>query len=308
MTENQKQQTLARSLIQGSLWLCVEGPQHRGEPNNLKKWKWINEQNTKEGEHGHKGVEECEREGSRGCCSTLPLLIKIWPSLCCSVGRRVFNVPLSWQLRPQCWCTFLEDHYSRSSTWPPPACPQHTSALSRPLLLLFLASLSYFSCVFFCCCTFCVLLFFFSSTPPPMPFHWSSSSVIEVHWTESLRGTGGFFCQLGFRAGFILTCHFTRPQVCDRVEQLWTQLSGPAHGLLWTGGKVQVCRAFFSQPDAAQEQIATRGVLLGQQNRRLSTVKENATQCVGPCNMLFTKTATEFSQAKAMTLKHIIYQ
>lgn len=36
MTENQKQQTLARSLIQGSLWLSVEGPRHRGVPNDKK--------------------------------------------------------------------------------------------------------------------------------------------------------------------------------------------------------------------------------------------------------------------------------
>lgn len=166
MTENQKQQTLARSLIQGSLWLCVEGPQHRGEPNNLKKWKWINEQNTKEGEHGHKGVEECEREGSRGCCSTLPLLIKIWPSLCCSVGRRVFNVPLSWQLRPQCWCTFLEDHYSRSSTWPrPPALSTHLRRHDRSCCyfwLLLAISVVCFSVVVH-------FVFFFSFFPPPPP-------------------------------------------------------------------------------------------------------------------------------------------
>ncbi len=78
-----------------------------------------------------------------------------------------------------------------------PACPQHTSAQSRPLLLLFLASLSYFSCVFFCCCTFCVCFFFlFFSSTPPNAFSLKYLSVIEVHWTESLRGTGGFSASL----------------------------------------------------------------------------------------------------------------
>ena len=98
---------------------------------------------------------------------------------------------------------------------PPPRRPRHTSATSRLLLLLFLASLSYFSCVFFCCCTFCVLFFFFfSSTPPLPPFHWSSLSVIEVHWTRSLRDIWGEGSrQLGFRAGFLLACCIAGPQV-----------------------------------------------------------------------------------------------
>lgn len=42
--------------------------------------------------------------------------------------------------------------------------------------------------------------------------------------------------------------------------------------------KVQACCLSFSQPAAAQEQVAVRGDLPGQQNRRSSTIKENATQ------------------------------
>lgn len=92
------------------------------------------------------------------------------------------------------------------------------------------------------------VFFFFSAPPhpPPLTSHWSSLRVNEVHWTEPLRGKkGGGFCQLGCRAGFIFACHIIRPQVCGWGEQLQSQLSGPAHTLLWTIGRRR-CAASLS--------------------------------------------------------------
>jgi len=61
------------------------------------------------------------------------------------------------------------------------------------------------------------------------------------------------------------------------AEQPRARLSGPAHGPRWLeeGAGVTPLRV---QPAAAREQVATRGDLLWQ-NRRSSTLKENATQC-----------------------------
>lgn len=177
------------------------------------------------------------------------------------LGERVLNVPLSWQLRPQCWHTFLEDH----STWPPdsPRRPQHTSAPSRPLLLLFLASFGYFSCVFFLllyilCSLFLFYFFFFFPLPPLPPCHWSLS-VFEVHWTKSLWRTEGFSASLALEQGLFLPVTSRGPR-CVAGQSSCVPSSRVAVNLR----KVQVCCLFFSQPGAAKEQVAMSGDLLGQ--------------------------------------------
>lgn len=81
-----------------------------------KRWKRINEQNTKGG-HGHKGVEECKGGQRRLSQHPATVDLKYGRLSVVVLLERVLNVPLPWQPRPQCCCTFLEDHYSHSSTW-----------------------------------------------------------------------------------------------------------------------------------------------------------------------------------------------
>lgn len=71
---------------------------------------------------------------------------------CCSAGRGVLNVPLSWQPLPQCWHTFLEDYCSRSSTSFPVALSAHLlrhDCYSSYLWLLFAIFSSHFLYNFF---------------------------------------------------------------------------------------------------------------------------------------------------------------
>lgn len=152
---------------------------------------------------GTKGERSVRERAAEAIAAPCHCWFKIWPSLCCcSVGKGC----LMCRCHGNCGHN-AGAHFLRTTTATPrldpcsPRCPQHTSTPSRPLLLLFLASLRYFSCVFFCCCTFCVLFFFSLFFHPPSPFHWSTLSVIEVHWTESLRGTGGVSASLAQEQG-----------------------------------------------------------------------------------------------------------
>lgn len=206
-----------------------------------KRCKQINERNTTGG-LGHKRVEECERGQPR--LSQHPATVDLkYGRLSVVLMERLLNVPLSRQPWPQCWRTFLEDHYSQSSTWLTAA---HPSALSTHLrhhdrsccyfwLLLAISVVCFSVVVHF------VFLFFFSCTPVTLPLKYSECNWGSLNWT--LEGYWGILCHFGFRAGFILACRITRPQVCSWGEQLWSQLSGPTHRLLWTKGR---CRCATS--------------------------------------------------------------
>lgn len=228
---------------------------------------------------GTKGERSVTERAAEAIAAPCHCWFKIWPSLCCcSVGKGC----LMCRCHGNCGHN-AGAHFLRTTTATPrldpcsPRCPQHTSTPSRPLLLLFLASLRYFSCVFFCCCTFCVLFFFsLSLLPPPIAFplkylecNWGSLNwILEGNW-------GGFSASLAPEQGLFSPVTSRCPRcVAGGVGACEPSCLGAAHGRLRARGR---CRCV--QPDAAQEQVATRGDLPGPQNRRSSTKKENATQC-----------------------------
>lgn len=250
-----------------------------------KRWKWINEQNTK-GRHGHKGVEECERGQPRLSQHPATVDLKYAVSLLLFCWKRVLNVPLSWQLRPQCCCTFLEDHYSHSSTWLAAARPVALSTHLRrhDRLLLFLASLSLFQLCVFSVVVHFVFLFFFLA--PSSPFHWSSLSVIEVHWTEPLRDIGGVYARLALKQGLFSPVASHGP-MCVVWESSCDHSCLGQHTGCCGREEGAGMPPLYLQPAPAQEQVATRGDLCGQRNKRSSAIKENATQCKNLHNVIY---------------------
>lgn len=171
-------------------------------------------------------------------------------------AERPFNVPLSWQRWPRCWRTLPEDHYSHFSTClPTPPLSAHICTITTDPLL-FLAPLSYFSCVFFCCCTFCLFLFYNSSCLLFTEVEWA-----QLRFTEPNRW--GIFgrtvsAHLASERGFILSCcTVTQSQVCALETAAVVQLSAWNTGCCGRkvgAGEPPLC----PHPTPAQEQVAAR--------------------------------------------------
>lgn len=231
-------------------------------------------------------MEECERGRPRLSQHPATVDLKYGRLSVVVLLERVLNVPLSWQPWPQCWRTFLEDHYSHSSTWLAPfALSTHLRRHDRSCCyfwLLLVISVVCFSVVVH----FVFFFFFFFSPAPPSPFHWSSLSIIEVHWTEPWRDIGRFYASSALEQGLFSPVASHGPRCVAGASSCDHSCLGQHRGCCGRKEGAGV-PPLYLQPAPVQRQVATRGDLRGQQNKGWSTIKENATQCKTLHNVIY---------------------